>query len=155
FDLIEHVCREPALIDLPLLVHAPGPLAEADENRLNRLTQTRVVKHVRSKERLLDEVNLLLHRPVSDLPEAKRVQIEKLHQSAAVLAGKKVLVVDDDIRNIFAMITVLESQEIQAIYAETGRAAIEILEKTPGIDAVLMDIMMPEMDGYDTMRAIR
>jgi HAMP domain-containing protein/signal transduction histidine kinase/CheY-like chemotaxis protein len=155
FDLIDYVSQDPALADLPVLVYAPGPLAVADETRLNRLTQIRVVKHVRSHERLLDDITLLLHRRVAGLPEPKRLSIEKIHQSSEVLAGKKVLVVDDDIRNIFAMITVLESQDMQAIYAETGRSAIDILESTPGIDVVLMDIMMPEMDGYDTMRAIR
>ena len=81
--------------------------------------------------------------------------LNELHRSSAVLAGKKVLVVDDDIRNIFAMASILEPHEMQILSAETGKAAIEILQNTPEIDAVLMDIMMPDMDGYDTMRSIR
>jgi CheY-like chemotaxis protein len=84
-----------------------------------------------------------------------RRSVEELHRSAAVLAGKKVLIVDDDIRNIFALTTVLEEEGMTTISAENGRNAIEIIERTPDVDLVLMDIMMPEMDGYDTMRAIR
>jgi CheY-like chemotaxis protein len=81
--------------------------------------------------------------------------IEQLHQSATVLADKKVLVVDDDIRNIFALTSILDEHGMKVLSAETGKKAIEILEATPDVDVVLMDIMMPDMDGYDTMRAIR
>jgi CheY-like chemotaxis protein len=93
--------------------------------------------------------------PTAKLPDAKRRSIEQLHQSSAILTGRKVLVVDDDIRNIFAMTSLLEHQKMQVFSAESGREAIELLQKTPDLDIVLMDIMMPEMDGYDTMKAIR
>jgi signal transduction histidine kinase/CheY-like chemotaxis protein/HAMP domain-containing protein len=155
FDLIEALSRLAEHTGLPLLVYAPGTVPPSDEARLTRLAQSMVLKHARSPERLLDDAALFLHRVIAKLPEHKRAMIEGLHQSATVLAGKKVLVVDDDIRNIFAMMTVLEAQEMHAIPAETGSAAVEILERTPDIDVVLMDIMMPEMDGYDTIRAIR
>jgi CheY-like chemotaxis protein len=114
-----------------------------------------VVKEVRSIERLLDEVALFLHRPVRALPESQRGMIGDLHRTTAMLAGKKALLVDDDIRNIFAMTSLLEPHQMHIISAETGRRAIEMLQGHPDVDIVLMDIMMPDMDGYDTMRAIR
>jgi CheY-like chemotaxis protein len=113
------------------------------------------VKDVRSPERLLDEVALFLHRSVEEMPEPSRQILRNLHHAGAILAGKKVLIVDDDIRNIFAMSSIFEPHEMHIFSAETGKAAIDVLQSTPDIDVVLMDIMMPEMDGYDTMRAIR
>jgi hypothetical protein len=113
------------------------------------------LKEVRSPERLVDETALFLHCDLSKLSEARRQTIQKLHQTETVLKDKKILIVDDDIRNIFAMTSLLERYEMQVISAETGKTALERLLATPDIDAVLMDIMMPDMDGYDTMRAIR
>jgi CheY-like chemotaxis protein len=104
---------------------------------------------------LVDEAAMFLHRPVETLNEDRRRMIDQLHQAGAVLAGKKVLIVDDDIRNIFAMTSLLEPYKMNILSAETGRGAIEILQQTQDVDVVLMDIMMPDMDGYDTMRAIR
>src|SRR6185437_13329520 len=154
-QLIDNLSRDADLADLPLLVYGPGTVAAADEAPLARLAQSLVLKHVRSRERLFDEAALFLHRPVAKLPADKRQIIEQLHQSAEVLAGKRVLIVDDDIRNIFALATILDGHGMKVISAETGRAAIELLSETPDVDVVLMDIMMPEMDGYDTMRNIR
>jgi PleD family two-component response regulator len=111
---------------------------------------------VKSPERLLDETALFLHRVEAKLPEREAAHARALHSSDEVLAGKKVLVVDDDVRNIFALTSVLERHGMEVLYAENGREAIEMLERTPeDVDVVLMDIMMPEMDGYETMRAIR
>ena len=107
---------------------------------------------MKSPERLLDETALFLHRVESNLPAPKRQMLEQLHQHDPALAGKKVLIVDDDIRNIFALTSVLEQHEMEVLYAENGRDGIEMLEETPDIDVVLMDMMMPEMDGYETMR---
>jgi CheY-like chemotaxis protein len=104
---------------------------------------------------LLDETALFLHRVVSNLPEAKRNMLEQLHRSNEALRGRKVLVVDDDARNIFALSIVLENQEMEVLSATNGRHAIELIESTPDLSMVLMDIMMPEMDGYETMRRIR
>ena len=114
-----------------------------------------VVKGVQSPERLLDETSLFLHRAMADLPESKRDMLERLHQSDEILVSKKVLVVDDDVRNIFALGSILEQHNMQVLTAGTGREAIDILEHTQGISLVLMDIMLPEMDGFETMRAIR
>ena len=114
-----------------------------------------VLKDVQSPERLLDETALFLHRVVTDLPEAKQHMLERLHSSNEALRGRKVLVVDDDARNIFALTTVLENHEMEVISATNGRQAIDLIEQTEDLSAVLMDIMMPEMDGYETMREIR
>jgi len=110
---------------------------------------------VQSPERLLDETALFLHRVVTDLPVEKQSMLERLHSSKEVLRGRKVLVVDDDARNIFALASLLENQEMEVVSATNGRQAIDILHSTPDVDIVLMDIMMPEMDGYETMREIR
>ncbi len=114
-----------------------------------------VLKDVQSPERLFDETALFLHRVVANLPESKQKMIEQLHESNDVLRDRKVLVVDDDARNIFALTTVLENYEMEVVSATNGRQAIEIIRNRPGLNVVLMDIMMPEMDGYQTMREIR
>jgi len=114
-----------------------------------------VVKGVESPERLLDETALFLHRVMTDLPIEKQRMIERLHRSDEDLVGKPVLVVDDDVRNIFALSSVLERRGMKVLTASTGREAIDTLESTPGVSIVLMDIMMPEMDGYQTMQVIR
>ena len=119
------------------------------------MAKSLVLKIVQSPERLFDDIALFLHRVVADLPDSKQRMLERLHGSAEVLRGRKVLVVDDDARNIFALTTILENQDMQVLRATDGRQAIDRIEKTPDLSIVLMDIMMPEMDGYETTRAIR
>jgi CheY-like chemotaxis protein len=155
FELIDDLKEDDALRDVPLIAHVTRDLSKKEQLHLKRLTQATVLKEVRSAERLLDEAALFLHRPVASFGEERRRMIEQLHDAASVLAGKKVLIVDDDIRNIFAMTSLLEPFNMQIFSAETGRGAIEMLQDTPDVDVVLMDIMMPDMDGYDTMRAVR
>src|SRR5207244_10179521 len=113
------------------------------------------VRRVHSTERLLDQTAFFLHCNVAKLPQEKRQLLSDLHQSNKALAGKKVLIVDDDMRNIFALSTVLEEHDMNIVSARNGRDAIRILQEEPEIDIVLMDIMMPEMDGMATMREIR
>ena len=155
FELIEEIKKDAHLGDVPLIVHVSKNLSKKDEAHLKRLGQTMNLKEVRSPERLLDEAALFLHCAMSQLPEAKRMAIQKLHQAETVLKDKKILIVDDDIRNIFAMTSLLERYDMQIQSAETGKTALEQLQATPDIDVVLMDIMMPDMDGYDTIRAVR
>ncbi len=156
FDLIDEVYSQiESTRDMPMVVYCTETLNKKEELNLKRLCQTLPLKEVRSIERLLDEVVLFLHRPVAAMPTEKRQILERLHEATPVLAGKKVLIVDDDIRNIFAMTSILERFDMSILSAETGRTAIELLQNTPDIDVVLMDIMMPDMDGYDTMRAVR
>jgi CheY-like chemotaxis protein len=130
-------------------------LTEQQANAVKRLGHAATVRDVFRPERVLDLATLFLHRRLQDLSEAQRQIITRLHEGDQMLEGRKVLIVDDDIRNIFALTSVLEQHQMIALPAETGRAAIETLEGTPDIDAVLMDVMMPEMDGLDTMREIR
>ncbi|HXI56121.1 MAG TPA: response regulator, partial [Polyangia bacterium] len=130
-------------------------LTAAEEARLRTVAKSIVLKDVQSPERLLDETSLFLHRVIAGLPEQKRAMIERLHDSTDALRGRKVLVVDDDARNIFALTTVLENHDMDVISATNGRQAIELIQTTPDLSVVLMDIMMPEMDGYETMREIR
>ncbi len=114
-----------------------------------------VLKDVQSPERLLDETALFLHRVVTDLPAEKQEMLERLHGSNEVLRRRKVLVVDDDARNIFALTSMLENEEMEVLSSTNGRRAIDIIQSTPDLSIVLMDIMMPDMDGYETMREIR
>jgi HAMP domain-containing protein/signal transduction histidine kinase/DNA-binding response OmpR family regulator len=155
FELLERVQAEPALRDVPVVVFTGKELSADEEARLRTVAKSIVLKDVQSPERLFDETALFLHRVVSDLPESKRTMLEKLHGSSEILRGRKVLVVDDDARNIFALTTVLENYEMEVMSATNGRQAIELIKGTPDLSVVLMDIMMPEMDGYQTMREIR
>ena len=155
FDVLEHVRDTPSLSDLPVVVFTGKDLSSEEDARLHTLARSVVVKGVESPERLLDETALFLHRVVADLPPEKQKMLERLHRSDDALVGKKVLVVDDDVRNIFALSSVLERRGMVVLTAGTGREAIATLESTPGVAIVLMDIMMPEMDGYETMQVMR
>jgi CheY-like chemotaxis protein len=155
FDIMEHMQNIPAVRDLPVVVFTGKELSSEEDARLHTLARSVVVKGVESPERLLDETALFLHRVVANLPQEKQKMLERLHHSDEALVGKKVLVVDDDMRNIFALSSVLERRGMAVLTAGTGREAISILESTPDVAIVLMDIMMPEMDGYATMQVIR
>ena len=155
FELLEKLQAEPALASVPVVVFTDKDLSRDEKARLHLMARSIVLKDVQSPERLLDETALFLHRVVTALPKPKQAMLKRLHNSIEVLKGRKVLVVDDDARNIFALTSVLENHEVDVISATNGRHAIDIIEKTPGLSMVLMDIMMPEMDGYETMREIR
>jgi CheY-like chemotaxis protein/signal transduction histidine kinase len=155
FDLLDKIGKEAKLRDLPIVIYTAQELTRKEVTKLKRYAKTIVVKDARSPERLLDETALFLHRSHASLPELQRRMLEEIHAADGGLAGRKVLIVDDDLRNIFALSSLLERQQMHVLFAENGRDGIEVLEKDPSIEIVLMDIMMPEMDGYDTMRAIR
>jgi CheY-like chemotaxis protein/signal transduction histidine kinase/HAMP domain-containing protein len=155
FDVLERFRENPLLGNLPVVVFTGKDLSPEEDARLHMLARSVVVKGVESPERLLDETALFLHRVVTDLPPEKQRMLERLHHSDEALVGKKVLVVDDDVRNIFALSSVLERRGMTVLSAGTGREAIATLESTPDVAIVLMDIMMPEMDGYETMQVIR
>src|SRR5690606_31189861 len=154
-ELIQRIRTDNRFSEVPILVYSGGPLTRKDEAQLKRLVQSGPVKDIRSPERLLDETALFLHRRFADLPEPRRRMLETLHQASDILAGKQVLVVDDDTRSISAMTSIREPHAMRVLSPEAGQAAITMLQEKPGVDVLLMDIMMPDMDGYDTMRATR
>ncbi len=154
-EFIRRVQKEIQLPDLPMVIYTEQDLSAKQEMEIRKISNTVVVKEVQSPERLLDETSLFLHRVEANLPEYKRKMLEEVHQTDPVLRGRKVLIVDDDVRNIFALTSILERQEMNVLYAESGREALDILENTPDISVVLMDIMLPGMDGYETTEAIR
>ncbi len=155
FDVLEHL-REGEMKDVPVVVFTGKELTAEEDARLHTMARSIVVKGVESPERLLDETALFLHRVVSDLPPEKQRMLERLHDSDDDLVGRTVLLVDDDARNIFALSSLLERRGMHVLTATTGREAIELVRtEHDKISLVLMDIMMPEMDGYQTMQVIR
>jgi len=155
FSLLEQVKKNDEHRDVPVIVYTGKDLTRQEETRLRKYAQTIIVKDVRSPERLLDETALFLHRVESHLPVERRRVLEQLHSADAVFQGRKVLIVDDDVRNVFALASVLEGYGMDVVYGENGREGLAKLDEHPDVDLVLMDIMMPELDGYAATAAIR
>ena len=155
FALLNEIQGDPRLRDTPVVVFTGRELSAEEEAELRRRAKSIVLKGVQSPERLLDETALFLHRQISKLPESKQRMIKKLHDSDEPLRERKVLVVDDDVRNIFALNSLLERHGMNVITATNGHDAIKLLDSNPDLSLILMDVMMPEMDGYETMRRIR
>ncbi len=155
FDVLEAVKSEASLSDIPVVVFTGRELSAEEDAQLHMMARSIVVKGVESPERLLDETALFLHRVITDLPEERQRMLERLNGSDEDLVGRSVLLVDDDARNIFALSSILERRGMRVLTATTGREAIEIVESAPDVSIVLMDIMMPEMDGYQTTGQIR
>ena len=155
FELLQRFSKEPALSDMPVVVFTGRELSPEEDAQLHAMARSIVVKGVESPERLLDETALFLHRVVTDLPDDKQKMLERLTGSDEDLKDRVVLLVDDDARNIFALSSALERRGMKVLTATTGREAIELVNSTPDLALVLMDIMMPEMDGYQTMAVIR
>jgi CheY-like chemotaxis protein len=153
FELMQSIKSE--IGDIPIIIYTGKDLTHTEETELRRLAETIIVKDVRSLDRLLYETALFLHRVEENLPEPKRQLLEQLHKKDPVLTHKKALIIDDDMRNIFALTSLLERYDMQVMYAENGKDGIETLRNTSDIDVALVDIMMPEMDGYEAMRQIR
>jgi CheY-like chemotaxis protein/HAMP domain-containing protein/signal transduction histidine kinase len=155
FDILEHVAQDQELADLPVVVFTGRPLSPEQEERLRSMARSIVVKGVESPERLFDETSLFMHRVIGNLPPRQRDMIYRLHDSNEDLDGRTVLVVDDDARNIFALSSVLERSGMRVLTASSGGEALKIVDETPELAIILMDIMMPGMDGYEVIETIR
>jgi CheY-like chemotaxis protein len=155
FEVLEQIKDDPSLSELPVVVFTGRELSPEEDARIHTMARSIVVKGVESPERLLDETSLFLHRVITDLPSDKQRMLERLNSSDEDLVGQTALLVDDDARNIFALSSVLERRGMNVLTATTGKEAIELIEATTGLAIVLMDIMMPEMDGYQTIEKIR
>jgi CheY-like chemotaxis protein len=139
----------------PIIVYTGRELTKEENNDLQKYASSIIIKGVKSEERLLDETALFLHRTISNLPESKQLVINNLYDKEAVFHSKTILLVDDDSRNVFALSKVLQERGLKIIKAENGKIALEMLNTHHEINMVLMDIMMPEMDGYEAMKRIR
>jgi hypothetical protein len=155
FDLLEKLKRDLGLHNLPVIVYTARDLSSPQETRLRKLAESIVIKDARSLERLLAETSLFLHRPSHRMSPKKRRMLEDQSKSDPMLEGRKVLVIDDDVRNIFSLTSLLERHHMEVLFAENGRDGIEMLKNAQDVDAILVDIMMPDMDGYETMLEIR
>jgi CheY-like chemotaxis protein len=155
FSLVEELQKELSPHVPPIILMATRKLSAAEELDFARAARISVIKRAHTLERILDDTVLVLHRAESDLTAEQRRILDQLRKTDPSLVGKTILVVDDDVRNIFALTSLLEEHNIKVVHAENGRAGIELLQSRPDIDLVLMDIMMPEMDGYETMSTIR
>jgi CheY-like chemotaxis protein len=154
-ELIAALRKTPTGAGVPVIVYTGRDLNQQEEARLNELTEAVIVKDAMSPERLLEETRFFLHQVRAKLPASKRKAIEAVRDDGAGLEGKRVLIVDDDARNIFALRSALELHGMNVSSAESGQEGIDMLGRSAGFDVVLMDIMMPEMDGYETIRRIR
>ncbi|HEY3999426.1 MAG TPA: response regulator, partial [Candidatus Xenobia bacterium] len=155
FSLIDQMKSELGLTELPLIIYTPGSMDRDDDLLLRQWSRDVVLRDVRSPERLLDATCLYLHRPYQSLPEPSRQMLDRLYETDPIVGDRKILIVDDDVRNIFALTSLLERYNMRVLYAENGRDGIEALQENPDISLVLMDIMMPEMDGFETIRRVR
>ena len=139
----------------PIIVYTGKELTKEENNLLHKYAESIIIKGIKSEERLLDETALFLHRTISHLPKSKQMMINNLHDKEAIFHSKKILLVDDDMRNVFALSKILQERGMEVVKSEDGKNALNMLEVHPDIDLVLMDIMMPEMDGYEAMKRIR
>jgi CheY-like chemotaxis protein/signal transduction histidine kinase/HAMP domain-containing protein len=155
FEVLDNIRNDDSLSDVPVVVFTGRELSVEEDAELHTMARSIVVKGVESPERLLDETSLFLHRVITELPIEKQRMLEKLNSSDEDLVGQTALLVDDDARNIFALSSVLERRGMKVLTATTGSEAVALVESNPEIAIVLMDIMMPQMDGYQTMGVIR
>jgi CheY-like chemotaxis protein len=155
FKFLEKIRENNQMNRIPVIVYTGKDLSKEENAKLEKLANTVVLKTAFSHERLLDETTLFLHRVESKLPRDKQNIIRKLHKTDEVLRNKKVLIVDDDDRNVYSLVTALEQEGLECLKAGNGKEALKILKNEPGIDLILMDVMMPEMDGFEATRAIR
>jgi tubulin-specific chaperone A len=154
-EMLSHVRSGPKLKDMPIIVYTGRDLTPQESAAVRDYAEMIVLKDARSPEKLLEETTLFLHLVESELPAEKKRMLQRIHDREAVFQGKKVLLVDDDMRNVYAITNILEEKGMRVVVGKNGKEGIEKLKADPGINLVLMDIMMPVMDGYEAMRRIR
>ncbi len=154
FELIEEL-NKPGFNRPPIIVYTGKDLTKKENTMLEKYAESIIIKGVKSEERLLDETALFMHRVISEMPKKQQEVINKIHNKDDIFKDKKVLIVDDDMRNVFALTKILAEQNMKVSRAENGLVALEMVKKDSDFDIILMDIMMPEMDGYQTMKEIR
>jgi CheY-like chemotaxis protein len=155
FDLLEKISNDKKISDIPIIIYTGKELTKKEDTKLRKYARSIIIKGAKSPDRLLDEVSLFLHRVETNLPEQKKNTIKMHYDKETVFKGKKILVTDDDVRNIYAISSILGDNEMEILTAETGKEALNVLKDDPKIDLVLMDIMMPEMDGFQAIGEIR
>ncbi|WP_078124649.1 response regulator [Leptospira alexanderi] len=155
FDLIREMEKIKEKQIPPIIIYTGRELTKEESKELQEYSESIIIKGIKSEERLLDETALFLHRMINNLPESKQNIINSLYDRDAVLFQKRIMLVDDDMRNVFALSKILSEKGMDVLKAENGNNALELLSKSENIDMILMDIMMPEMDGYEAMRRIR
>ncbi|MFZ5425479.1 MAG: response regulator, partial [Thermodesulfobacteriota bacterium] len=155
FDLLERIRSGKNLPRVPIIIYTGRDITREEEAQLARYAESIIIKGARSPERLVEETALFLHRVESSMPQEKQRRLKLVHDKDAILSGRRILLVDDDMRNVFALTSVLEEKGINPIIARNGLECLEKLKENPDTDLILMDIMMPKMDGYEAMRAIR
>ena len=155
FDLLKKINDDKKISDIPIIIYTGQDLTKKEDSMLRKYAKSIIIKGAKSPDRLLDEVSLFLHRVESNLPDDKKSSVQMQYDREEIFKGKKVLVVDDDIRNIYAISTILGDKDMEIVTSENGKDALNTLKKNPKIDVILMDIMMPEMDGYEAMGKIR
>jgi len=155
FEVLDNIRKDDSLSNVPVVVFTGRELSVEEDAELHTMARSIVVKGVESPERLLDETSLFLHRVITELPIEKQRMLERLNSSDEDLVGQTALLVDDDARNIFALSSVLERRGMKVLTATTGSEAVALVESNPQIAIVLMDTMMPQMDGYQTISVIR
>ncbi len=154
FELIRKL-EEKAIEKPPIIVYTGRELSKEENEELQKYTETVIIKGVKSEERLLDETALFLHRMIDKMPEKQQKVIEKLHDKESIFKDKKILLVDDDMRNVFALTKILKEKNMEVLRADNGKTALELLKREKELDLILMDIMMPVMDGYEAIKEIR
>ncbi|URD71144.1 response regulator [Leptospira borgpetersenii] len=155
FDLIREMEKIKEKQIPPIIIYTGGELTKEESKELQEYSESIIIKGIKSEERLLDETALVLHRMINNLPESKQNIINRLYDKDSVFFQKRIMLVDDDMRNVFALSKILSEKGMEVLKAENGNNALELLSKSENVDMILMDVMMPEMDGYEAMRRIR
>jgi CheY-like chemotaxis protein len=155
FDLVKKISDDNKIHEIPIVIYTGKELTKKEDSQLLKYAKSIIIKGAKSPDRLVDEVSLFLHRVESNLPDEKKSELHLQHDKEEIFKDKKLLIVDDDIRNIYALSSILGEKDMEIITAENGKDALNVLEKEQNLDLILMDIMMPEMDGYEAMTKIR